>query len=819
MPLQKLQFRPGVNRENTNYTGEGGWFDCDKIRFRSGSPQKIGGWIKQGSGTFQGVCRNLVNWSTLVGENLIGVGTHLRYFINYGSIYHNITPLRDTPNTYTLGSNPFATTIGSKTVVVTAALHSAETGDFVLFSGTTGPIGGVAASEFNRVLGYQITYIDANSFSIELDAPATSTATGGGASVVAKYELEIGLPVYSIANGWGAPVWNGALLSKTTTLTANLSTGTATFTASFSGTTMTVSAVASGTIYVGMRLTASGLTTTDTYITALGTGSGGAGTYTVSTSQTLTSLTVYGVTRVNVLLAPNQTTINVTSTTGFTASGSILIDGEIITYSGVTATSFTGCTRGTSQTTAAFHSKKQTGPSTYSDVTVAQITSLSGSSGWGVASSNEFGVGLQMRLWSSDNYGEDLVLAPRGGHVYYWDKNVSTFDRAIKLSALGGGSYPYVPNQTNMVLVTDVSRFIVCLGSNPYSFGVPGTQFDPMLVRWSGQEDPTEWIPAITNQSGEQRLTTGSFIMTGAKMKQEVLIWTDAALYSMQYIGPPYVFGFNLLMSNLSIMSPNCVATVNNTAYWMGLDKFYMYNGRVETLPSSVRQYIYNDLAQSQAFQVFAGTNEGYNEVWWFYVSNSEVNLAVSEGRDPTVDKYVVYNHLENIWYYGTLSRTAWYDSPLQRGPLAAVGTTQVGQLVVHEQGVDDVTTDSPQPINAYIQSSDFDIGDGDKYMFIWRMLPDVGFDGSAVNQPSVDISLYPRQFPGSPYGTQTDSTVTSTQNYTNIKTYTVQQFTPQVFVRVRGRQMAFRIESTTLGVNWQLGSPRIDARTDGGKS
>ncbi len=741
MPLQKLQFKPGVNRENTNYTSEGGWYDCDKIRFRSGSPQKIGGWIKEGSNTYQGVCRNLLNWSTLAGENLLGVGTHLRYYINYGSTFYNITPLRDSPNTETL-TNPFATTNGSTTVIVTDVAHSANTGDFVVFSGATAT-GGVAAATLNRTLGYQITYINADSYSIEVPDAATSTATGGG-TVTATYELDVGLPVYSSGNGWGAPVWNAPIVSPT-----------------------------------------------------------------ISTTLTGTSPQ---------LLNASDTTINVASTTGFPATGTILIDAEVITYTGTTSTSFTGCTRGTSQTTAAVHAQRLTAPNTYASIPVQLVTAFAGTSGWGIASTNEFGVGQQLRLWSSDNYGEDLVFAPRGGHIYYWDRNTSTFPRAVLLNSVGG-SFPYTPTQTNYVLVTDVSRFVVCLGANPYVPGNTSTQFDPMLVRWSGQEDPTLWIPAITNQSGEQRLTTGSAIITGTKMKQEVLIWTDAALYSMQYIGPPYVFGINLLMANLSILSPNCVATVNNTAYWMGLDKFYMYNGRVETLPSSVRQYIYNDLSQSQAYQVFAGTNEGYNEVWWFYVSNTEVSAAASAGRDPTVDKYVVYNHLENIWYYGTLNRTAWLDSPLQRGPIAATGTTATGQLVIHEQGVNDATTDTPVAINAYIQSADFDIGDGDRYMFVWRMLPDVNFDGSAVDQPHVNISLYPRQFPGSAYGTQTNSEITSVQNYTNVKTYTVQQFTPQVFVRVRGRQMAFRIESSSLGVNWQLGSPRIDARTDGGKS
>jgi hypothetical protein len=369
------------------------------------------------------------------------------------------------------------------------------------------------------------------------------------------------------------------------------------------------------------------------------------------------------------------------------------------------------------------------------------------------------------------------------------------------------------------------------MGSNSYNPAEPNTDFDPMLVRWSDQEDPYTWIPAITNQAGEQRLTNGSYIMQAKRNRQEILIWTDTALYSMQYLGPPYVWGFTLLMDNISIMSPNAAIVVNNVAYWMGTDKFYSYSGVVATLPCSIRQYIYNDLNFAQRFQIFCGTNEGYNEVWWHYVSNTEAALANQESRKPMPDRYVVYNHLERIWYYGTLRRTFWLDSPLQDAPMSAQGllvgavnedvyhtSIESGTVIFQETGVDDVSTASAVPFYAYIQSSDFDIGDGHNFGFVWRIIPDITFTGSNDGFPKVTMELRPRQFSGSPYGTTDLDTVQATQRYTDIiKQYDVQQYTPQVYTRVRARQMAFKIESGgQLGVAWQLGSPRIDIRQDG---
>lgn len=423
------------------------------------------------------------------------------------------------------------------------------------------------------------------------------------------------------------------------------------------------------------------------------------------------------------------------------------------------------------------------------------ITTGYTSTGWGSPAPAGVGLGTQLRLWSQSNYGQDLIFNPRGGGLYYWavNANPNIFNRGTLLT---GGDTPTV---CNLVMVSDASRFVVCFGVNDYGSAVQ----NPMLVRWSDQENYTQWTPAITNQAGSYTLSHGSSVVTAMQARQEILVWTDAALYSMQYLGPPYVWGFQILADNISIAGPNAVTTANNVTYWMGVDKFYMYSGRVETLPCSLRSYVYNNINISQASQFFAGTNEGFNEIWWYYCS----------ANSTTVDRYVVYNYLERVWYYGTLNRTAWLDSPLRTQPMA---TTYGNQLVYHETGADDGTTNPPSPITAYVQSSDFDIGDGHNFGFVWRIIPDVTFDGSTVNAPALDFTVRPRQFPGTNYGNSNNPTVTSAQSYAGQRTYNVQQFTQQVYVRIRGRQMAFKVSSDTLGTAWQLGVPRIELRPDG---
>jgi hypothetical protein len=747
MALQKLQFRPGLNREGTDYSNEGGWYDGDKIRFRSGFPEKLGGWTRATPGQFyQGVCRAMINWIDLANNNLIGLGTNLKYYINRGlGVYHDITPIVRTSSGL---SNPFRTTSGAQTVIVTDAGYSPIVGQFVTFTGATG-FNGLNAANLNSE--FQITNINSGTtYSIELPAGVTPNASGtGGGTVEAKYQLEPGLPANTVGNGFGAGVWNGTNVA---------------------------------TLYDATLAYTSGATPW-------------------------------------VLLNSSSTTINVNSTTGFPATGTIIINAEVITYTGVTSTSFTGCTRGTNGSTAVQHGYRPTAGTPVAPKVFGVLGYL-GTTVWGGAAPDA-GVGItqSLRIWTHDNFGQNLLLAVRGGIIYYWVKDVSTFPRAVPLTT----DVPIVG--TNQVIVSDVSRFVIAMGCN--SFG--SATFDPMIVRWSDQEDPNTWEPLPTNQAGEQRLTNGSFIVQAKKNRQELNIWTDSAIYSMQYIGPPYVWGLTMLMDNISIMSPNAAIIVNNVAYWMGTDKFYTYSGRVETLPCSLRQYIFEDVAFGQRDQITSGSNEGYNEVWWYYVSNDEVAAATSESRPPVIDKYIIYNYLDRVWYYGSLGRSYWLDSPLQPFPMAAnCNSVEVspgvfknvdvttGTILFHENGVDDASTAISVPIVAYVQSSDFDIGDGHNFGFVWRILPDVNFNGSNVNKPVVTMTVRPRENSGAPYGYSDSPTVTSKNNYALKNQYTVQEFTGQVYTRLRGRQMAFRIESDGLGVAWQLGSPRIDIKQDG---
>jgi hypothetical protein len=812
MPLQKLQFKPGINRESTSYANEGGWFESDKIRFRSGYPEKIGGWtnlaaaVNGVSYTYVGVNRAMVNWITLNYSNINGVGTNQKYYIEYGGKYNDITPLT-AASPVTL-SGPFATTSGSYLVTVTASAHGASPGTYVTFSSATA-VGGITAATLNKE--YEIiTTPDGNTYTIISSTAATSTATGGG-TVTANYQINAGNATYSISNGWGTGVWNGVVFG--------------------------------------------------------------------AASSTLTSA-----------ITATDTNITVASVSGFASpAGSIVIEAEIISYTGISTNTFTGCTRpsltSTTQSPQTVHA---------SGITVTAYSSQTASPeayGWGLVSSTANGIGTQLRLWSADTFGQDLVFAPRGGAIYYWaaDTTTSPTPRGITLQKAAQNAsyanYQYVPNTTLAVISSDVQRFAIAFGANPYTPSTPGSTFDPMLVRWSDQEDPYEWVPSAANQAGEYRLQGGSTIVTARTAKQEVLIWTDAALFSMQYLGPPYVWGFNLLMDNISIISPNAISSVNNQTFWMGVDKFYVYTGRVDTLPCTLRQYVFNDINQDQAYQIVSGTNEGYNEVWWMYPSLDS----------PVNNRYVIYNHLEQIWYYGNINRTAWLDSPLRQYPMGAfsvqnsyldqsitasqtsitllngysypgsgtllvdseyisyTGHTQTdgntiancvrgannpitnvastaathaqyspvtyntpNQVMYHENGTDDGSLSVLQPIEAYIQSADFDIGDGHNFGFVNRMLPDLTFDGSTVAAPQVTLSVRPRQNSGTAYGVGNSPDVVSGNNYALSRNYVVQLFTGQVYTRIRGRQMAFKIISTDIGVAWQLGATRIDIRPDG---
>jgi len=640
MALQKLQFRPGLNREGTDYSNEGGWYDADKVRFRSGFPEKIGGWRRYATNQFLGLARALWNWVTTSANNYLGVGTNVKYYVELGGFFFDVTPIVHTSTN--VAAPVFYTTANSSTITVVDAGYQPSVGDYFIISGANTIANTAITSTILNAEHVVTSLVNSTAYRFTVSTTATNTANGGGSTVTIQYEYPVGLDIAIVGTGWGAGPWS----------------------------------------------------------------------------------------------------------------------------------------RGT----------------------------------WGSAFNG--GVQNQLRLWTNDNYGDFLFIAPRGGAVYYWiptgtypsGTTAGTATRAQSLatqSTSAGYNGAFVPNNTNQVLASSIQRFIICMGANSYDPTDSETAFDPMLVRWSDQENPYEWVPAVTNQSGEFRLSNGSFIMCARSTRQEILVWTDSAVYSMQYLGPPYVWGFQILMDNISIISPNAAITVNNITYWMGVDRFYMYSGRVETLPCSLWQYIYNDINKDQGFQVFAGGNDGYSEIWWFYCStNSNV-----------IDKYVIYNYLERNWYYGTMARTAWLDSPLRQYPMAADYNRRI---LFHEAAVDDIAGDTAVPINAYVQSSDFDIGDGHNFGFVWRILPDVNFNGSNVNNPSVTMTVKPRQNSGAPYGVADVPRVTSANNYAVSGVYNIQEFTGQVYTRLRGRQLAFRIESNNLGTQWQLGSPRIDIRNDG---
>jgi len=730
--LQKIQFRPGVNREGTDYSNEGGWYACDKVRFRSGFPEKIGGWIRLSNDTFMGVCRILWNWVTLNGANLLGVGTNLKYYIEQGGEYNDVTPIRatftavSTPNTV----NCISTTSGSNVITLTIANYGGVTNDFVTITGANA-IGTITAADINQE--HQIAYKSTTQFTIVVANTANTTvAAGGGNTINVAFQVNTGLDTFVVGTGWGAGTWPTYIQTSLTDP----------FTCTSPSTTVTVTQTAHGL-------------------------SNGNSVYFNSISGN-----VCGQASAPFIKAMPITVVNANAYTFSTVIGSN-------TYT----TSNNGPTGGT----------------------VVVSTPVAPFRGWGAAAS--VGIGQQLRLWTNDNFGEDLLIAPRGGSIYYWDATLGITERAVLLNTVStneGFAGQFVPNTTNQIIGSAIQRFAIAFGANPYDPLDANTTFDPLLVRWSDQENPFDWVPAATNQSGEYRLNIGSFIMCAESTRQEILVWSDAAIYSMQYLGPPYIWGFQLLQDNISVMGPNATITINNVTYWMGVDKFFSYTGRVETLPCSLWKYVFEDINKDQAFQVFAGSNEAYSEVWWFYCSENS----------NTIDKYVIYNYLERVWSYGTMDRSAWLDSPLRQFPMAAYPTGN--KILYHEANVDDVSGLTPVPIESYIQSSDFDIGDGHNFGFVWRILPDITFNGSNVNEPKVTMTVRPRRNSGTQYGLADSPDVQSDQNYTGQRNYDVQLFDGQVYTRLRGRQMAFKITSTDLGVAWQLGSPRIDIRPDG---
>jgi hypothetical protein len=760
MPLQKLELRPGVNRETTNYANEGGFFVSEKVRFRGGFAQKIGGWqnITSSGGTFDGVCRYMWNYVTLLSQNLLALATNQKLYVELGGTYHDITPIR---TTVTLGADPIATTDGSRLITITATAHSATPGTYINISGATA-VGGITLSGEYEIVGVPSD----NTYTIIASTAANATTTGGGAAVVVVYDINAGPAIATSAIGWGSGPWGFGVWGS------------------------------SVPVGLPMRLW-SIVNYGDDLIFAER--EGGIYYWTNDTTTWSRAVTlrekINSVPKVATIatFASGATTIVVADATGINT-------GSVIAGSGIPAGAFvtTAWTGTTSLTLSA---------ATIGSGTVSVTASYSG---------------LQ------------------------------------------------APDETMVINSSPVQDFFICFGSKPYNPLSFNTTFDPMLIRWSDQENPYEWVPELTNQSGEQRITNGSMIMAAVSTRQEIVVLTDTAIYSMQYIGPPFVWGINLLDQDISVASQNSVISVNNAVYWMGVDKFFAYTGRVETLPCTLRQHVFSTLNREQISQVMCGINEAYSEIWWFYPGlESQVNSL-----------YVAFNYQDGTWHYGSLNRTSFVQQTLRTYPMLTIsvqesylssdisatdttitllnastypvtGTIVIGneeityaglsgnsltgcvrgvnntvaashsiysivapkapnQVAFHEIGWDDVSTGVPEPITAFIQTSDFDIGDGNNFSFVSRIIPDVKFLGSNNGSPSVTLSLFPHNYPGSAYGTPDNDPVQATS------VLPIERYTEQVYTRIRGRQLALRVTSSDLGVAWQMGAMRLDIRQDG---
>lgn len=691
MPLKKLQFTPGIQHDGSRYSSSGSWSDADKVRFRAGAPEKIGGWQQATLQVFIGTCRNLMPFSDLTGNYYLGIGTNLKYYIERGGSMYDITPLRTTLTQ----SNPFTTTSGSASVLVTIPNHGAFENDFVTFSGASA-VGGLTLNG-----EYQITQvITSATFRITASSAASSSATGGG-SVTAVFQINTGLDTTLYANGWGAGLWGGVLPASSVT-----------FTGSISGTTLTVSAVVSGTLAVGQLITGTGVSASPpgssaTYITALGTGTGGVGTYTVGVSQTVSS-----------------TTMNAISGTG-----------------------------------------------------------------WGAASNTQI-AGTRLRLWSADNFGQNLVINPRDAAIYYWANSGGLGTRAVLLSSLAGASD--VPGVSRQIIVSDLDRKVIAFGCSDIITGVQ----DRLLIRWSDTENPAQWTPLETNSAGGLRIPTGSEFISAVETKQEILVWSDDSVHSLRYIGPPFEYSISRI-GMTSLVAPNAVVSANDVVFWMGQNGFFQWDGRLYGLPCSVKDFVFNDINWNQAEKITAGSNMSYNEVWWFY---------------PTADsnennRYVLYNYNEKVWSVGTIVRTAWIDRGIEDYPRSA---STDGYVYFHEIGQDDGSTNPYSPIEAYIESAPVEISEGEQFGFAWRMIPDLTFRNSSAANPTVNFVLEAQDYSGQ------DFTQSQNNNTTRTATFPVEQFTNQTYFRLRGRMMSLRVESDGVGVAWRLGVPRVDIRTDG---
>jgi hypothetical protein len=759
MPLTKIQFRPGVNRETTSYGDENGWFNSDLIRFRKGRPEKIGGWERLSSNTIDGIGRSLHVWAALDGSKLMGLGTETKVYIEEGGGYNDITPIRSTA---TLGANPLTTgAAGSGVVTVTAGSHGAVTGDFVTFSGAT-TTDGVTAAQLN--IEHQVTVIDSNTYTITTTGASSSgTTAGGGSAIIANYQINTGLDTVVTGNGFGAGLWSGLSTGYSQT-TLNDSGGIDASVTSFTLTSAALFETAATTTSANLTIISSSIPVANS------TGFPAKGTLLIGSEKIR-----YGTNVGNVfgdLTRADDGTTAATSTSGdaVTFVGLMLIESELIQYTGKsTHTINAGVVRGVRGTTAASHAD---------GVAVKEANDFVG---WGESSSTAANTGSNIRLYTQDNWGEDLIFNVYDGTPYYWDKTLGLGNRATDLASQSGSSD--APTITRRIMVSGADRHVVCFGCNPLG----ETDQDLLMVRWSDQENPVDWTPTATNTAGSQRISSGSEIISAQKTRQEMLIWTDTALHAMRFTGPPFTFGFSMLANNVSIIGPNAVTTVGDKVFWMDRENFYVYTGRVQTIPCTLLRYVFDDINLEQSFKCFAASNKMFDEVFWFYPTADSTEI----------DSYVKFNFTENTWDLGTLSRTAWVDYGIHDNPRASGIASGTNFVYVHETGDDN----DGAAMTSFIESADFDLGDGEQFMFVSRLIPDVDITSTDADAP-VNYILKTRNYPGDSLTTNSTSAVTST--------------TQQSFLRSRSRQVALRVESSTAEMTWTLGDLRLDIRPDG---
>ena len=780
MPIKTLKFRPGIIKDTTSYANEGGYVDGDKIRFRFGFPEKIGGWIKFSPNSYEGTARRLHNWVALDGSDFLGIGSHLKYYIEEGQTFNDITPIRTTTSA---GDVTFSATNGSNIVTVTDAGHSAIANDFVTFSNASSLGGNVTAAILNAE--HQITrFVSSSQYEITLSVTASSSDTGNGSFTDATVDTTNGDATVT--------------MDSTTTLIVG---GTISGTGIPSGTT--IASITDGTTFemsANASATNSNITATINVASAVyqintgldntvgGTGFG-AGQYGGTTSGAVSTTINEGGT-----FSDSDTTLTVTSSNPghqIAADDFILIEEEILKVTNVSTNDLT-VTRAQNGTTAATHADGST-----VFLIVGNASASDDFVGWGDAASVTV-PGAQIRTWSHDNFGEDLIINPRDSGLFYWDKTDGTTARAVELSVTGLFSgEKSVPTVAKQVLVSDVDRHVIAFGCDGIGASSSATQGDgiqdPLLIRFSSQENPVDWFPTATNTAGDLRLGTGSTFVQAVETKREILVYTDKSLHSMRFIGPPFTFGITQIASNITIMSPSAAIATEDVVYWMGIDNFYVHAGQTAQLPCTVKDEVFTDFNLEEKDKVIAGINSEFGEVWWFYPSASSSDN----------DKYVIWNYVEKVWYFGTLSRTAWIDRGIRNFPIAA----STPHLFNHESGFDDDTS----AMTAFIETAPMDIGDGDKFVSLRRVIPDLTFVGSVTgSSPNATFTVKARDFPGSDF----DQTGTGTTSRT--ATSPVEQFTEKLDYRIRGRSFAIRLDSSALGCKFKMGTPRVDIREDG---